>query len=621
MANNAQWVGFSMEVGPDGGLYVLDWHDADICGKEVLNGETGRIYRVMPTDNLAENWAGRFDDLNTFSDLKLVSFQTNSSDWHARRARVILQNRAGKGTIGQQAIDELQNILKNNSNIDYRLRALWSLHVTHNFAAGQLESLLSDSDEYIRSWAIQLLCEDKNPSEKAMAEFIKMAKEDKSPVVRLYLASAMQRMNEQSAWKIASELAQHKEDSEDHNLPKMIWFGLEPLVKANPKAGLELLKNTKINMISNYIARRLMDANEHALLVTYLEKNTQNIVPILEGMRDGLDERIDLKAPKNWNAISKKLKLRKGEVAKLASLISQRFGETDATQNNLALLKNKNSSILQKKEALNYLAAAKRVELKNELPNLFNQSPLRMDVISAIANFNEDNLGALIVSNYKTLSLAEKRRAIETLSSRPKYGWQLTQALKNQTIPKSDIPAYTARQLLRVVGSGFIEYWGPIEQEQSLEKAYIKYRNILTPSAILEANAAKGEIVFQKSCGSCHKMYGNGGNIGPELTGSNRANLDYFLFNVLNPSGEIQDDYKLVVITTRDGRTYSGNVIAENDRQVSMRIVGKDVSKIKKSEIQSREVMPSSLMPVGILETIQENEVLDLVKYMQTMKK
>jgi putative heme-binding domain-containing protein len=610
-----------MEVGPDGGLYVLDWHDADICGKEVLNGETGRIYRVMPTDNLAENWAGRFDDLNTFSDLKLVSFQTNSSDWHARRARVILQNRAGKGTIGQQAIDELQNILKNNSNIDYRLRALWSLHVTHNFAAGQLESLLSDSDEYIRSWAIQLLCEDKNPSEKAMAEFIKMAKEDKSPVVRLYLASAMQRMNEQSAWKIASELAQHKEDSEDHNLPKMIWFGLEPLVKANPKAGLELLKNTKINMISNYIARRLMDANEHALLVTYLEKNTQNIVPILEGMRDGLDERIDLKAPKNWNAISKKLKLRKGEVAKLASLISQRFGETDATQNNLALLKNKNSSILQKKEALNYLAAAKRVELKNELPNLFNQSPLRMDVISAIANFNEDNLGALIVSNYKTLSLAEKRRAIETLSSRPKYGWQLTQALKNQTIPKSDIPAYTARQLLRVVGSGFIEYWGPIEQEQSLEKAYIKYRNILTPAAILEANAAKGEIVFQKSCGSCHKMYGNGGNIGPELTGSNRANLDYFLFNVLNPSGEIQDDYKLVVITTRDGRTYSGNVIAENDRQVSMRIVGKDVSKINKSEIQSREVMPSSLMPVGILETIQENEVLDLVKYMQTMKK
>jgi putative heme-binding domain-containing protein len=621
MANNAQWVGFSMEVGPDGGLYVLDWHDADICGKEVLNGETGRIYRVMPTENLAQNWLGRFDDLNTMSDLKLASFQTNRSDWHARRARVILQNRANKGKIDPQAIDELQNILKTSSNSDYRLRALWSLHVTHNFEVGQLQNLLSDSDEYMRSWAIQLLCEDKKPSEGAVTAFVKMAKEDKSPVVRLYLASALQRMNEKSAWEIASELAQHKEDSQDHNLPKMIWFGLEPLVKVKPKASLELLKNAKIDLIANYIARRLVDANEHELLASYLKKNTQNMVPILEGMRDGLDERIDVKAPKNWKLVAKKLTLKKGEVAKLASIISQRFGETDATQNNLSLLKSITSTIIQRKEALNYLASAKRIELKNELPNLFNQIPLRIDVISAIANYNEDHLGALIISNYKTLTLEEKRRAIETLSSRPKYGWQLTQALKNKTIPKSDIPAYTARQLLRVVGSGFIEYWGPIEQEQSLEKAYIKYRNILTPTAILEANSKKGEVVFQKSCGSCHKMYGNGGNIGPELTGSNRANLDYFLFNVLNPSGEIQEDYKLVVVTTRDGRTYSGNVIAENDRQVSMRIVGKEVSKINKSDIQSREVMPSSLMPVGILETIQENEVLDLVKYMQTMKK
>lgn len=620
LANNAQWVGFSMEVGPDGGLYVLDWHDADICGKEVLNGETGRIYRVMPTENLAENWAGRFDDLTTFSDLKLASFQTNSSDWHARRARVILQNRAEKGKIDPQASNELQSILKNNANSDYRLRALWSLHVTHSFENRQLESLLSDKDEYIRSWAIQLLCEDKSPSTDALSKFIDMAKEDQSPVVRLYLASALQRINEASAWKIASELTQHGEDTEDHNLPKMIWFGLEPLVKNNPKLGLELLKNCKINLISNYIARRIVDANEHELLVSYIGSNTKNLTPILEGMRDGLEGRFDLKAPKNWKAVFQKLTLKKGGVAKLAMQISQRFGETDATQKYIALIKNNKSSIDQRKEAINYLAAGKKLELKNEIPTLFNQLPLRMDVISAIANFNEDNLGTLLISNYRTLTVPEKRRTIETLSSRPKYGWQLTQALKNQTIPKSDIPAYTARQLLRVVGSGFIEYWGPIEQEQSLEKAYIKYRNILTPAAILEATATKGEVVFQKSCGSCHKMYGNGGNIGPELTGSNRANLDYFLFNVLNPSGEIQEDYKLVVITTRDGRTYSGNVIAENDRQVTMRIVGKESSKINKSDIQSREVMPSSLMPVGILETIQENEVLDLVKYMQTMK-
>jgi putative heme-binding domain-containing protein len=115
-------------------------------------------------------------------------------------------------------------------------------------------------------------------------------------------------------------------------------------------------------------------------------------------------------------------------------------------------------------------------------------------------------------------------------------------------------------------------------------------------------------------------MYGKGGNIGPDLTGSNRGSVDYILFNVLNPSGEIQDDYKLVVITTRDGRTYSGNVVAENDRQVSMRIVGQDVTVINKADIQSQEVMPTSLMPIGLFDNLSEEEVLDLVKYLQKIE-
>jgi putative heme-binding domain-containing protein len=115
-------------------------------------------------------------------------------------------------------------------------------------------------------------------------------------------------------------------------------------------------------------------------------------------------------------------------------------------------------------------------------------------------------------------------------------------------------------------------------------------------------------------------MYGKGGDIGPDLTGSNRGNLDYLLFNVLNPSGEIQDDYKLVVVTTRDGRTYSGNVVGENERQLTMRIVGQEATVINKSDIQSREVQPTSLMPIGLFDPLDESEVLDLVKYLQTFK-
>ena len=97
MANNAHWIGFSLEIGPDGALYVLDWHDGDICGQDILHKDTGRVFRIAPKQSLAQAWPGRYDDLRTLTDAQLVALQESPSDWHARRARVILQGRAAAG--------------------------------------------------------------------------------------------------------------------------------------------------------------------------------------------------------------------------------------------------------------------------------------------------------------------------------------------------------------------------------------------------------------------------------------------------------------------------------------------------------------------------------------------
>jgi putative heme-binding domain-containing protein len=447
-----------------------------------------------------------------------------------------------------------------------------------------------------------------------------LAKEDPSPVVRLYLASALQRINEDAAWRIVEQLAVHGEDANDHNLPKMLWFGLEPLVKNNPNRAIILATNARIPLLAQYISRRLVDANLPEMVISSVSKTSKNQTLILEGMRDGLEGRFDLKAPKNWSPLYAKLKRQKGTIAELATQIAQRFGDTEVAEKSMATLKNKKSAMATRQQAIKDIAVRKGDALIAEIPNLINEPELRLDVIQAIAQYNKDELGQLLVSKYKDFTAAEKQQALQTLSSRPKYGWQLTQAIKNQLVPKKDVPAYTARQLLRVVGSGFIEVWGPIEQEPSLEKAYSKYQRMITDKALGAADATKGVALFQTSCGSCHKMYGKGGNIGPDLTGSNRGSLDYLLFNVLNPSGEIQEDYKLVVVTTRDGRTYSGNVVSENNRQLTMRIVGQEAVVINKSDIQSREVQPTSLMPIGLFDPLSESEVLDLVKYLQTFK-
>ena len=227
LANNAQWIGFSMEIGPAGNLYVLDWHDADICGNSVRQKETGRIYRISPENSLAENWEGRYQDLNTFSDKALAELQTSKSDWHARRARVILQNRATKGALQSDAINHLTNLIQNHENQDYRLRALWALHVSQQLSQEDLEASLNDKDPHIRAWSIQLLCEDKNVPSTAVNKFKVMAKTDPSPVVRMYLAAALQRIDDQDKWEVIEGLLTHAEDANDHNIPKddLVWPG------------------------------------------------------------------------------------------------------------------------------------------------------------------------------------------------------------------------------------------------------------------------------------------------------------------------------------------------------------------------------------------------------------
>ncbi|HEX8377499.1 MAG TPA: PVC-type heme-binding CxxCH protein [Pedobacter sp.] len=620
MANNAQWVGFSMEIGPAGDMFVLDWHDADICGQEVLNSETGRIFRISSKDKKPENFKGRYDDLSKMSDKHLVDFQTNNSDWHARRARVILQYRASKGLLKKTTHKELFKMFKDNANPDWRLRALWSLHVTGGLQENTLAEMLSDKDEYIRAWAIQLLCEDKSPSEKVLAKFTAMAGSDASPVVRLYLASALQRVDKKAAWAIAAELVKHGEDKDDHNLPKVIWYGMEPLVAQDPSKALSLISQGEIPLLTQFTARRVVDGNAVSLLTEAVAKYPKIQVGLLEGMLSALEGRTDLKAPSNWKDVYRKLKSDKGRSALLVEEITQQFGDSEAAISSLTVLKDKSSSTEKRRKAMQMLAAQQRPELVMELPKLLSDKDLRLEAIRSIAAFEEEHLGKALLKQYSLFLDVEKAEVVQTLSSRPKYGWLLANAIKDKSIPRRDIPANTARQLRRVVGSGFVEIWGPIDEVGGGDKKeYIKYRNILTEKALAGANLKQGKALFARTCGSCHQLKGEGGNIGPNLTGSNRTDINYLLLNVLNPSGEIQDAYKLVVITTRDGRTYSGNVISENERQLKLRVVGQGDVVIIKSGIQSREVIPVSLMPQGLFETLTNGEVVDLVAYLRKL--
>ena len=250
----APWfVGVTLAYGPDGGVYVSDWSDTGECHHtRNTQKHTGRIYKI--TYGKPKPWKGDIGKLNT---AELVKLHGHPNDWHVRHARRVLQERATLA-LGQTAGQaELIRVLTTHHDTARRLRALWTLHSTRELSAKRLAGLLRDESEHLRAWAIQLLCENKKPSERVRAVFESMARTDKSPLVRLYLASAMQRLPVAQRVSVLKALLAHAEDSADQNLPLMYWYATEPVVAADKQTALQLLAACKIPKVRQFITRRM----------------------------------------------------------------------------------------------------------------------------------------------------------------------------------------------------------------------------------------------------------------------------------------------------------------------------------------------------------------------------
>jgi putative membrane-bound dehydrogenase-like protein len=283
MANDLWFRGVTIAYGPDGGVFVSDWNDLGECHD--MDGSfrsSGRIYKI--TYGNAKASAGV--DLAALSDAELVKHQLHANDWFVRHSRRLLQERAVAGKLDAGTAPALERILRENRDVTRRLRALWALHAigatkTRTTSATRepprnpqgpssriittslLSEMLRDADENLKWWAIQLLCEDNDLFETDLQHFAGLARDTKSPFVRLALASALQRIPVQKRWSIARPLAvQHPEDANDPNLPLMIWYAIEPLVPQDPDRALQLASETTIPVVRELIARRLADMHQ-----------------------------------------------------------------------------------------------------------------------------------------------------------------------------------------------------------------------------------------------------------------------------------------------------------------------------------------------------------------------
>lgn len=241
----------NLRYGPDGSVWAIDWYDKNQChstNPEIHQKTLGRIYKIV---NEKDRWTKV--DLAKLPSEKLVDLQLHRNDWYVRHARRILQERGPDPAVHAR----LERILSDNADVTRKLRALWTLHVTGGLTEAKLQPLLSHENEYMRAWAIQLLVEEGRASEDIVRQFARMARQDQSALVRLYLASALQRVPIDQRWDVLAGLYANEDDASDQNLPLMVWYAAEPAVEADMWRALTLATDTKLPKLFTYTVQRI----------------------------------------------------------------------------------------------------------------------------------------------------------------------------------------------------------------------------------------------------------------------------------------------------------------------------------------------------------------------------
>jgi putative membrane-bound dehydrogenase-like protein len=622
--------GLNLKYGPDGAVYLSDWCDSGECHNFIkIDRSNGRIYKIAygtPTPPPADL------DLSKLSDLELVKLQTHPNDWYVRHARRILQERAAAGRDMSEVHRALLAMFTVETTAPHKLRALWALHVTGGDSQEFLLRQLHHESEYVRGWAVQFLLEDKNPNAAVQAELAQLAEYEASPFVRLNLASGLQRMPFGERWSIAGSLAAHAEDAEDHNLPLMLWYGVEPAAAADPERGLELAAKCRISKVRRFIARRIGDA---ALIVKALAAIDNTKAPgakvpdaavqydLLAGLHDALRGRRHEPLPAGWPEVYAKLSQSpQATVRAEADVLALVFGDAGAAESLRRVAANPVADATRRQEAVSALVEVRAPDLAGLLQKLVGEPAMRARALQGLAVYDDPQTPAVILRAYSHLDAADKHDAVETLASRPAYAIALLDAVENHQIPAADISVFTARQLRqfknRKISDKLAKVWGNLRESSADKKEQMDhYTSILTKDFLKHADISHGRLLFSHTCMQCHTLYGVGGKIGPDLTGSNRDHVDYVLQKVIDPSAAVPKEYQMQVIQLKDGRLINGIVREQTAHSV---VVQTDTQRLVLAAEDIEEMKPSkmSMMPERQFDKLAPEEIRDLLGYLAT---
>jgi putative heme-binding domain-containing protein len=341
---------------------------------------------------------------------------------------------------------------------------------------------------------------------------------------------------------------------------------------------------------------------------------------VLRGMHDALQGRRNVTAPEGWSAIYRKLATSKNaEIREKVLQLSVLFGDPQALAALSKTAADPKSDAASRRDALQTLIENRPPDLLPQLRELITDRALRGLALRGLASYSDPATPALILGHYSSFTNSEKADAVATLASRPEYALALLDAMEKGRVPRRDLSAFTVRHLLtfndKKLAERLTRIWGTIRPpSQEKTAALAMYKTMVPADALKKADRKHGRALFVRNCATCHTLFGEGGKIGPDLTGSQRANPEYLLTKLLDPSAVVAKDYQITIITTTAGRVLSGLVKEESDKTLTLQTQN-EVVRLPKSDIEERRRSELSMMPDGLLAPLSPAEVRDLIAY------
>ncbi len=639
--------GIDLISGPDGGVYVADWSDIGEChDHDGVHRGSGRIYRFAAADTNT-NAAQPFD-VRRLSGNDLLKLLSHTNAWYARQAQREIHHRAVDGPqwggewemVVAQIYRQLDDKTKTTAQ---RLRALWAIHAHGKLNEDELLILLNDADEHLRAWAIRLLTDGlpihgrtNRPLVKELRErvgngLVERAAVETSPMVRLALASALQRLPFGNRARIAQPLLAHAEDATDHNLPLMYWYGVKDLATSHPDALAALASDGKIPLVRRYTARRLSEITPPSpaldkLLVAATGKDMAFRTDVLGGLAEAFKGVRKATKPSAWDAFLESLQTNTDvTVNKQVRELNTLFGDGRALEESRRVAVDTKAELSQRRAALQTLIENRPDDLRAVCEKLLDDRDINALAARGLGMFDDAAIGETLAKRYRRGFRADAQpEVMAVLVSRPSFAKALLANVGEgpEQILRTDITPFHARQIRgfkdKDLTKQLTAVWGVV-RDSSEDKVQLiaALKQKLTTDALSKADQSQGRQVYATLCSACHTLYGQGGKIGPDLTGAGRHDLSYVLDNVVDPSAVVAADFRLAILTLKDGRVLSGLVPEKTERTLTLQTMTERLT-IEQSEVTDTQLVNQSLMPEGLLQTLGDTQVRDLVAYLMS---